>query len=82
MFESLRNQGKQEASLSLGDVELSVGVRSICETWTPGFTSDSVCAVCFRRTLFFWYQSRLHSCDQYRADNDRGNMRRENNVFV
>jgi hypothetical protein len=54
IFESLKNQGEQEASLSLGDVELSVGVRSICETWTPGFTSDSVCAICFHRTLFFW----------------------------
>ncbi len=30
----------------------------------------------------FGIKARLRSYDQYRADNDRGNMRRENNVFI
>jgi hypothetical protein len=30
----------------------------------------------------FGIRARLRSCDQYKVDNDRGNMRRENNVFV
>ncbi len=36
----------------------------------------------FIRPSSFGVRVRLRSCGQYRVDDDRGNMRRENNVFI
>jgi hypothetical protein len=45
--ESLRIRDISRAWTSFGDVEVSVGVRSIWRTWTPGSTEESTCVVRF-----------------------------------
>ncbi len=52
VFESLRIREIREAWTRFGDVELSVGVRSIWKTWTPGTTEESTCVVRFPDPLF------------------------------
>jgi hypothetical protein len=45
--ESLRIRKISRAWTSFGDVEVSVGVRSIWRTWTPRSTEESTCVVRF-----------------------------------
>jgi hypothetical protein len=56
VFESLRIREIRKAWKGFGDVEVSVGVRSIWRTWTLGSTEDSTCVVRFPDPLF-WLQS-------------------------
>jgi hypothetical protein len=55
VFESLRIREIRKAWTSFGDVELSVGVRSIWRTWTPGSTEESTCVARFLDFFFFGY---------------------------
>ncbi len=52
IFESLRIREIRKAWKGFGDVEVSVGVRSIWRTWTPGSTEESTCVVRFLDLLF------------------------------
>ncbi len=52
IFESLRVREIRKAWTNLGDVEVSVGVRSIWRAWTPGSTEESTCVVRFLDPLF------------------------------
>jgi hypothetical protein len=52
VFESLRIREIRKAWTSFGDVEVSVGVRSIWRAWTPGSTEESTCVVRFLDPLF------------------------------
>jgi hypothetical protein len=59
VFESLRIRKISKAWTSFGDVEVSVGVRSIWRTWTPGSTEESTCVVRFPDPLLFWLHNNL-----------------------
>ncbi len=52
VFESLRIREIRKAWTSFGDVEVSIGVRSIWRAWTPGSTEESTCVVRFLDPLF------------------------------
>ncbi len=59
VFESLRIRKISKAWTSFGDVEVSLGVRSIWRTWTPGSTEESTCVVRFPDPLLFWLHNNL-----------------------
>jgi hypothetical protein len=52
VFESLRIREIRQAWTSFGDVEVLVGVRSVCRAWTLGSTQESTCVVRFPDPLF------------------------------
>ncbi len=52
VFESLRIKEIRKAWTNFGDVEVSIGVRSIWRAWTPGSTEESTCVVRFLDPLF------------------------------
>ncbi len=55
VFESLRIREISKAWTSFGDVEVSVGVRSIWRTWTLGSAEESTCVVRFSDPLLFCF---------------------------
>jgi len=55
VFESLRIREISKAWTSFGNVEVSVGVRSMWRTWTPGSAEESTCVVRFSDPLLFCF---------------------------
>jgi len=52
VFELLRIREIRKSWTGFGDVEASVGMRSICRTWASGSTRESTCVVRILDPLF------------------------------
>jgi len=52
VFELLKIREIRKSWTGFGDVEASVGMRSICKTWASGSTRESTCVVRILDLLF------------------------------
>ncbi len=52
VFELLRIREIRKAWTGFGDVDASVGMRSVCRTWASGSTRESTCVVRILDLLF------------------------------
>ncbi len=82
VFESLRIREIRKAWMSFGDVEVSVGVRSIWRADTPGSKEESTCVVRILDPLFLVSERRFRVYNLGKTCVDLDTMVIEDHVFI